>query len=125
MAMEFKKGTTTVHYFKMIASSWSSGGTLWFTAKPSPDNDSGDARAIIRKSFTDGSVTDETINGVAYKTYSMTFLTGDVDVEFSSGESVKTYIGEFEFISSGAEVITFPEDNSYIDVILYADIKRG
>lgn len=124
--MEFKKGDAAVHYFKIPAANWSAGGTLWFAAKTKPDADLTDAAAVINKSFTDSVVTNETIDDVSYKVYTLAFNAEDTSaVSFSDGSTKKRYLGEFQFVPLNGDPISFPADNHYINVIVYADIKRA
>lgn len=124
--MEFKKGDGRTHYFKIPASSWSAAGTLWFTAKPAIDGDATDAAAVIDKSFTDSVVTDETINGVAYKKYTLAFTAADTsDISFADGAKKKKYLGEFQFVPITGSPSSFPDTDNFIEVLVYADIKRA
>lgn len=122
ITMEFKKGDRTIHYFKLPIADYSVGGTLFFAAKAGVDNDATDAAAIIDKSFDDTVVdTDAT-----YATWTLEFDPGDITgVNFSNGEKKKTFLGEFQFVDSDGNPNTFPSDDNFIEVIVYADIKRG
>lgn len=123
--IEFKRGDGITHYFKMPASSWSAGGTLFFAAKEAVDNDATDAAAVIDVSFTDSVVADETIDGVAYKTYTCYFAPADTGSINLGGKSEKKYKGEFQWVSSGGVPSTFPGGGTFLDAIVYADIKRA
>lgn len=128
MQMEFKKGDGQTHYFQLPDDSWSAGGTLWFAAKEIPDNDATDANAVINKSFDDTKIVEsgheEYTSG--FVTYELEFLPGDiVGVNFNNGESNKEYLGEFQFVPTTGIPETFPPNDEYIQVIIYADIKRG
>lgn len=124
--IEFKKGDGITHTFLIPADQWSSGGKLFFAAKSVPDNDSTDSVAVIDKSFTDSVVTDTTVSGTAYKVYTLTFVAADTaDVNFSDGSKKKRYLGEFQFVPATGEPTTIPGSDDFLDVIVYADIKRG
>lgn len=124
--MEFKKGDGVTHYFKIPTTSWTAGGTLWFAAKTAPDADATDAAAVINKSFSDSVVTDETISGVAYKKYTLAFVAADTSaVSFADGSKKKKYLGEFQFVPSSGAPVSYPGNDSYIETIVYADIKRA
>jgi hypothetical protein len=121
--IEFKRNDGVTHTLKIPLTSWSAGGTLYFTAKPAVDNDATDATAVIDKSFTDASVTTDGV----YAIYTLAF-DGAVDitnVNFQSGETRKEYLGEFQYTPLVGKPISFPANDNYIEVIIYADIKVG
>ena len=121
--MKFKKGDGITHYFKMPLSSYSVGGTLYFAAKPEVDNDATDAAAVIDKSFDDSVV--DTSDGV-YAVYTLSFGPNDITgVSFVNGEKKKKYLGEFQHVPLTGGPSSFPGNDDYIEVIIYADIKRG
>ena len=126
--MKFKKGDGRFHYFQIEGDAWSPGGTLFFTAKSKPDDDSADAAAVIDKSFTDSAIVgpghEEYLAG--WVTYELEFLPEDIkNVSFADGTTKKTFKGEYQFILPGTPPNSFPDDDSYIEVVIYADIKRG
>lgn len=124
--IEFKRGDAATHYFKIPTANWTAGGTLWFAAKPAVDADATDAAAVINKSFTDSVVTDETINGVAHKKYTLAFVAADTaNVTFTDGTTKNKYKGEFQFVPTSGAPVSFPADDKYIEVLVYADIKRA
>lgn len=121
ITMKFKKGDTVNHSFRLPIGDYSEGGSLWFAAKPDPDNDPTDAAAVIDKEFTDDDVTLD----ATWATWALAFDADDIsNVNFSNGEKKKTYIGEFQYVV-GDSVHTFPSDDNFIEVIIYADVKRG
>lgn len=120
--MEFKKGDNTNHVFKLPLADYEIGGTLWFAAKPVPDNDAGDAAAVINKSFDDTNVTLD----ATYAVWALEFEPADiVGVNFTNGETNKEYVGEFQLVQSDGTVNSFPNTDDYIEVVIYADVKRG
>lgn len=122
VTMTFKKGDNTNHVFKMPIDDYSAGGTLFFAAKEDPDNDVTDAAAVIDVSFTDSAVTTD----ATYATWALAFIPANLSgINFIDGEKKKTYIGEFQFVDSGGIVSTFPSDDNFIEVIIYADVKRA
>lgn len=122
VTMTFKKGDNQTHYFKLPIADYVEGGTLYFVAKPAVDNDATDAAAVIDKSFTDSVVTED----AEYATWELEFEPGDITgVNFSDGENSKKYIGEFQLVAADGSVSSFPDNNNYIEVIIYADIKRA
>lgn len=126
--MEFKKGDVQHHYFQIAEDAWFPGGLLWFAAKPAVDNDNTDASAVINKSFDDTKIVgpDHDEYDGAFVTYELKFMPTDiVNVSFEDGEKKKNYLGEFQYVSSLGEPETFPSDDEFIDVVIYADIKRG
>jgi hypothetical protein len=127
--MAFKKGDQQTHYFQMESDDWSAGGTLWFAAKALVDNDTTDGAAVINKSFDDTCiVTDPTNENYAtgFVTYELEFTPSDiVGVTYTDGQKVKKYLGEFQYVDVDGEPQSFPNDDSFIEVSIYADIKRG
>lgn len=125
--MEFKKGDANIHYFQIPSDSWTAGGLLWFAAKVKPDDDPTDAMAVINKNFDDTTIVDSSheMYDASFVTYECEFLPGDiVNVSFADGSKKRTYMGEFQYVPTTGLPETFPGDE-FIDVIIYADIKRG
>lgn len=126
--MEFKKGDNLTHYYQMPADSWDAGGTLFFAAKPEVDNDATDAAAVIDKSFDDTTIvgSGHEFYDADYVTYQLDFVPGDITgVSFSNGEKKKKYLGEFQFVANDGKVTSDPNNDNFVEVIIYADIKRG
>lgn len=121
-AMKFKKGDGAVHYFKLPIAEYTPGGELWFAAKSAVDNDSTDGQAKINKVFTDDDVELTATQAI----WTCVFNPGDiVGVSFSSEEDSVDLLGEFQIVPAVGNPKSFPDDNNYIPVIVYADIKRG
>lgn len=125
--IQFKKGDQITHYFQIPADSWSAGGSLSFAAKAQPDDDATDALAVIDKSFDDTAIVDPSheMYDAAFVTYELTFDPGDVNVSFSDNSKKKKFLGEFQFVPDTGEPETFPGDDDFLEVIVFADIKRG
>lgn len=124
--MEFKKGDGATHYFMIPSDSWTPGGTLFFAAKQKPDADATDAAAVIDKSFDDSVTELVTVDDIEYRKYTLAFVAADTDaISFSDGSKKKTYLGEFQHVPTVGPPSTFPGDDDFIKVIVYADIKRG
>lgn len=124
MEMEFVRGDAANHGFSIPASAWTAGGRLFFAAKAAIDDDTTDAAALIQGSWTDTDVSDTVRGGVAYKRYACYFppsATGSID---SNGASSMSLLGEFQFVPSGGDPVTFPASDEKIDVTLYFDVKR-
>lgn len=119
--IEFKLGDGATHYFELPVSLWSAGGKLFFTAKSVPDADASDGNAVINKTFTDLNVS----VGSTYARYTCTFAPGDVNVSFSDGSKKKKYLGEFQFVPTTNIPQTYPGNDKYLEVVVYADIRRG
>jgi hypothetical protein len=118
--IEFKRGNGTTHTLKIPRANYVAGGTLYFTAKPAPDNDNTDTAAVINKSFTDSSVTLD----ATYATYTLAFIPADIKpITFGADETKKIYQGEFTLVPATGVPVTFPGNNKYIQTIIYADIK--
>lgn len=120
--MKFKKGDGVTHFFKLPIAEYSVGGELWFAAKSAPDNDSTDGQAKINKVFTD----DDVVLTATQAVWTLNFAPGDiVGVSFNNGEDEVELMGEFQFVPAVGNPKSFPDDNNYIPVVVYADIKRG
>ena len=123
--MEFTRGDGATKGFSMPASSWSSGGRLFFAAKQSFDDDNTDAAALIDQSWDDTVVTDIVRNGVAYKRYACYFPPSATENIQGDGADELELKGEFQWVpSGGGDPVTAPANNDKIDVIVYMDIKR-
>lgn len=122
--MQFMRGDGADHTFAIPTSAWTSGGRLFFAAKPAIDDDVNDAAAVIAGNWGDDVTQDITVGGVAYKQYSCHFpavATGVV----SEGASDLELVGEFQFVPSGGEPVTFPgPGQERIPVNLSFDVKR-
>lgn len=129
--MDFKKGDDQQHFFQIESSAYEPGSVLWFTAKPAIDNDGGDNAAVINKSFADTAIVgaldeDSEMYLEGFVTWQLDFEPADiVNVSFQSGEKSKKYLGEFELITGTGVHQSFPADDQYIEVIIYADVHRG
>lgn len=126
--MNFKKGDSITHYFRLPTASWSAGGALFFAAKSAPDDDATDGAAVIDKEFSDSDIVtighDEYL--VGFVTYALNFLAADTSaVSFADGSKKKKYLGEFQFVPTDNQPQSFPGDDDFIEVIVYADIKRA
>lgn len=127
--MEFKYGDNQTHYFRIPESAYNPGGTLYFVAKPEVDNDPTDARAVINKSFTDAAIIepdhDEYVEGKV--TWELAFGPTDIkSIDFEGAKSM-SFLGEFSTTTAGTPTrrLSYPADDNFIDVTVYADIKRG
>lgn len=120
--MTFKKGDNVNHSFKLPIGDYTPGGTLYFTAKPEIDNDTSDAAAVINKSFADSLV----VLDATHATWPLAFLPADiVGVNFENGETNKEYIGEFQWIEDDGTIHSYPDNDDFINVVIYADVRRG
>ena len=122
--IEFSRGDDITHTFSIPTANWSAGGKLFFTAKPSIDDDNTDAAAVIDQSWTDTVVTDVVIGGVAYKQYACNFPAAATNSIASNGADSADYEGEFQWVSAGGLVKTFPPNDPKFDVVVYFDVKR-
>ncbi len=125
--MNFKRGDGLTHYFQMPVDGWVAGGKLFFAAKPAIDDDVTDAAAVIDKEFTDSDVIDSNheLDDPNYTTYQLSFAPDDIVAITFGSEKRKKYLGEFQFVPPSGVPETFPGNDDFIDVIIYADIKRG
>jgi len=119
--IEFKRGDTITHTFTMPTSSWSAGGKLFFTAKPAVDDDLTDAAAVINKTYTDTDMVNDGTN----VTYTCLFNPADTNSITMAGVDKIDYKAEFQWVSSGGTVSTFPGNNKYLDAVVYADLRRA
>lgn len=122
--MDFTRGDGANHTFSIPTANWWAGGHLFFAAKPVIDDDNTDANAAIEGDWGDSSVSDTVVNGVAYKQYACHFPGSATNSILSGGADSADYLGEFQFVPSGGDPITFPAGDPKITVTLYFDIKR-
>lgn len=123
--MEFMRGDGADHTFDIPASAWTPGETLFFAAKQNIDDDTTDAAAVISGSWTDSSVTDVTIGGVAYKHYACHFPGSATAGVISGGAETLDLLGEFQMVPASGDPKTYPGAGSErIPVVLYFDVKR-
>ena len=121
----FSRGDAAHHTFSIPAASWSSGGKLFFAAKPVIDDDSTDANAVIRASWTDANLLpDVVINGITYKKYDCYFAPSATNSILSAGASSADYLGEFQFVPLSGDPITAPAVGDKLDCIVWFDINR-
>lgn len=125
MAMEFARGdgAANTKYFWMLATSWSAGGRLFFSAKPAPDDDLTDANAKIENSWGDSAVTDQVRDGKAYKRYTCTFPPATTNSIVSNGAESVELLGDFKWVSASGDPVTAPVDPK-LDVVVWTDIDR-
>lgn len=122
--IEFARGDGIHHSFSMPADAWSAGGRLFFAAKTSIDDDTTDAAAVINRSWDDSSVSDVTINGIAYKKYDCYFPPSATSSIESNGAESAEYLGEFQWVPASGDPVTFPPNDPKLQVIVYFDVKR-
>lgn len=120
----FSRGDGAYHTFSIPTSSWTTGGTLFFAAKPAIDDDTTDANSVINGSWNDSAVTDVTINATAYKQYNCYFPPTATNSIASNGADSADYLGEFQYVPTSGIPITFPGDNNKLDCVVYFDVKR-
>src|SRR6185503_18658042 len=102
--IEFKRGDAATHTFIMPSSSWSSGGKLFFTAKPAVDDDDTDAAAVINQTFDDSSAVNDGTN----VTYTCSFPASATNSIAMAGAKKKDYLAEFQWVSAAGVPSTFP-----------------
>lgn len=119
--IEFTRGDNVTHTFSMPTSSWSSGGTLFFTAKAAVDDDNTDAAALIDVSFEDSATSTVGSSTV----YTCAFVPADTNSITLSGAKERKLLGQFQWVSAAGVVSTFPGNGTYIETIVYGDIKRA
>lgn len=123
-----KRGDINETYFGYPIDSWESGSKLFFAAKPVPDNDINDTFAVINKEYGDNDIIAETHEffDPNFKTYRCVILPSDTNgITFPDKTSQIKYAGEFQFIPPGGSPESFPKDNQYFEVVVYADIRRS
>ena len=120
--IKIKRGDSFSTSITIPLSIYQPGSTLYFMAKEAPDNDFGDMKAVFSKSVSDSGATvgDEAVS------YSLNLTPAETSgVEFVSGERQRELLAEFEYRTPNGGVYSFPDDDKYIEVIVYADIRRG
>lgn len=120
--IKIKRGDSFSTTITIPLSIYQPGSTLYFMAKETPDNDFGDTKAVFSKSVSDGGA----IVGDEAVFYNLSLTPAETsNVEFSTVENKKELLAEFEYRTPNGEVYSFPDDDKYIEVIVYADIRRG
>lgn len=122
--MEFVRGDGANHGFAIPAANWTPGGTLFFAAKRFVDDDNTDAQALIQGNWGDGVVTDITHNGVPYKRWACSFPASATNGIESGGAETLNLLGEFQFVPTSGEPVTFPGTVGRIPVVVIFDVKR-
>lgn len=123
--IEFPRGDGVHHQFCMQADAWSAGGRLFFAAKPVIDDDNTDAAAVINQNWDDTALlADQVIDGITYKTYDCYFPASATNNIASNGANNADYLGEFQWVPSVGDPVTFPANDPKLDCIVYFDVKR-
>lgn len=123
--IEFTRGDAVTHTFNIPTSAWSSGGQLFFKAKPAIDDDTADAAAVISASWNDSVVTDVIVNTVPCKQYACNFPPSATSGIVSNGADSADYKGEFQWVNAAGIPTTFPAKAPKLDVVVYFDIVRA
>ena len=119
--LTIKRGDEVTRRLYIPISIYEPGSILGFAAKPIPDNDITDSAAVISKEFDD----DNVALTASHAVYTMLFESSDTyDIEFLNGATENLYAGEFQYKKPSAGPISWPGNNQYIDVIVYADVRR-
>lgn len=121
MKVKLKRGDTRSIYVTFPADIAPSGSVVYFMAKPAPDDDINDESAAINKYTTDFESVD---NGKKVR-YHLRITPADTAMVKTSGAGSVKLRGEFEIRTPGGEVYSIPDNDKYIDVIVYADIRRA
>lgn len=120
--IKFKRGDKATRRCLVPISFYEAGATLGFTVKTIPDDVLNDSTAVINKSFGDSDV--DISSDPNYAIYTMVFDPADTN-SIDLGEDTKQkYVGEFQYTSDTTGPLSFPGDDSYIEVIIYADVRR-
>lgn len=120
--MAFKRGDNTTHTFSVPIDVYEVGSSLFFGAKEVPDDDNTDALGVIKKTFTDSHVD---ISDGENAVWSLSFIPSDTSsISFADGSNSKTFKGEFQLVRPTKGVVSYPGNDEYIDVYVYADINR-
>lgn len=121
--IEFVRGDGAYHNAYVPASDWSAGGKLFFAAKQVIDDDTTDAAAVIKQSWTDSVVSDVTINGTAYKKYTCYFPPSATSSINSEGAESLDFLGEFQYVPTSGIPITAPAKTK-LTCTVYFDVNR-
>lgn len=121
--LELMRGSAATRLFKLPISLYQAGAILGFAVKPVPDNDLTDAAAVIKKTFTDANV--DLDSDPTKAIYTLSFTSADtVGITFDEGVTENTYVGQFKYKKLTVDPEYYPGTNKYIQVIIYADIRR-
>ena len=117
--IEFKRGDSKTITITIPRAIYEDNSKLLFTAKPEVDNDKADTNAKIEATATFEGLTEV---GAIFR---FNFKPSDTDkVEFGAdGEAVELN-GELEYITPSGKVLSFPNNNKFLKVVVYPDIRR-
>lgn len=117
--IEFKRGDSKIMRVTIPRSIYEANSRLYFSAKPAVDNDKTDMNAKIESSATFEGLNE---TGAIFR---FDFSPEDTErVEFNSeGETVELD-GELEYTTLSGKVLSFPNNNKFLKVLVYPDIRR-
>lgn len=119
--LKFKRGDTVTHTLVIPELFYKTGLKVFFMAKEEIDDDTADAKAVIKREFGDSNIIAKENREVVYE---LKFLPGDTNNIKLDGETRITLQGEFEFRYADGQIKTFPETKP-LKVIVYSDVRRG
>jgi|LSQX01.1.fsa_nt_gb hypothetical protein len=121
--MDLKRGDNRTIYVNVSASIAPEGSTMYFMAKPQPDDDMGDTNAVISVNSTERVVV-HTDKG-DYARFTINLAPTDTNhIEFGDKKVISLY-SEFEVRTLDGKVYSLPGSNKYIRTKVYADVRRG
>lgn len=120
MKLALKRGDTRLISFTVPEEIAPSGSTLYFMAKPAPDDDLNDASAVISKQTSDASP-----DGSGKVRFNLKLAPGDTQNIKMGGANKVEFLGELEVRTPSGEVYSIPDNNKFMKVTVYADIRRG
>ena len=117
--IEFKRGDSKIMKVTIPRRIYETNSKLHFSAKPAVDNDKTDMNAKIESSATFESLNE------AGAIFRFDFRPEDTEkVEFNSDGEVVELEGELEYTTPSGKVLSFPNNNKFLKVLVYPDIRR-
>lgn len=117
--IEFKRGDSKIMKVTIPRRIYETNSKLYFSAKPAVDNDKTDMNAKIESSATFESLNE------AGAIFRFDFRPEDTEkVEFNSDGEAVELDGELEYTTPSGKVLSFPNNNKFLKVLVYPDIRR-
>lgn len=120
MKINLKRGDTRIVSFTVPEELAPSGSTLYFMAKPALDDDLNDSSAAISKQSSNAVL----VAGNKLK-FTFKITPSDTNSIRTGGADKADLLAELEIRTPNGDVYSIPDNNKFIKVTVYADIRRG
>lgn len=123
--MDIKRGDNVNKTLAVPLSIYKAGMKIYFMAKLAVDDDQTDTRAIIKKILEDTGIEENNSRGVACRIFKLSLKPGATDNIKLDGENKIKLLGEFEIRYTDGRVLSIPNNDKFIKITIYSDIRRG